>query len=161
MGVIVEDVFCEREVRVFYDILENLYWVKVKKLLFGIELFVNFYKILFICKFFIIKYKDEVVGGILCLIFKNKVIYEWYVCGKDGVIKGFYFSVLVIWVLIEYGFWNGYEYFDFMGVGKLDECYGVREFKVRFGGEEVGFGCFYMVMNRLFYYFGWMVMKVY
>lgn len=161
LGATIAEAACEEEVKAFYQILEELYKEKVKKPLPGIELFVNFYKNPSICKFFIIKYEDKVVGGILCPIFKNKVIYEWYVCGKDGAIKGLHPSVLATWAPIEYGFRNGYEYFDFMGAGKPDESYGVREFKARFGGEEVGFGRFYLVMNRSLYQVGRLALKVY
>lgn len=51
-----------------------------------------------------IVFDGEVIGGLVCLIFGGRIIYVWYVCGDDRKIKGMYFSVLVNWVVIEYGF---------------------------------------------------------
>lgn len=161
LGATIAEAATENEVVAFYQILEVLYREKVKKPLPGIELFLNFYKSPALCKFFVIKYEEEVVGGILCPIFENRIIYEWYVCGKDGMIKGLHPSVLATWAPIAYGFQNGYDHFDFMGAGKPDEDYGVREFKARFGGEEVGYGRFYMIMNKSLYQVGQWGLKVY
>jgi len=41
-----------------------------------------------------------------------------------------------------------------MGAGKLDEEYGVREFKEKFGGKLVEYGRFICVNNRLLYQLG-------
>ena len=161
LGATIEEATDEAEVMAFYDILQVLYQEKVKKPLPGAELFLNFYRSPDLCKFFVIKYENEVIGGILCPIFAGKVIYEWYVCGNDGMIKGLHPSVLATWAPIQYGFQNGYDHFDFMGAGKPDEDYGVREFKARFGGEEVGFGRFYMIMNKSLYQVGQLGLKVY
>lgn len=161
LGATIEEAASEDEVLAFYQILEVLYREKVKKPLPGIELFLQFYRTPALCKFFVIKHEGAVVGGILCPIFEHRIIYEWYVCGNDGVIKGLHPSVLATWAPIEYGFQNGYDHFDFMGAGKPDEDYGVREFKARFGGEEVSFGRFYMIMNKSLYQVGQLGLKVY
>ena len=44
--------------------------------------------------------------------------------------------------------------FDFMGGGSPSEGYGVREFKSRFGGEEVEWGRWLKVRKKLIYYLG-------
>lgn len=62
-----------------------------------------------------------------------------------------YPSVLATWAGIEYAAKNGFEYFDFMGAGKPDESYGVREFKSKFGGELVSYGRFLYVYKPLVY----------
>ena len=161
LGATIEEAASEEEVLAFYQILEVLYREKVKKPLPGIELFLNFFRTPTLCKFFVVKHEGKVVGGIVCPVFENKIIYEWYVCGNDGVVKGLHPSVLATWAPIEYGFKNGYQHFDFMGAGKPDEDYGVREFKARFGGEEVGYGRFYMIVNKSLYQVGQLGLKVY
>lgn len=161
LGATIEEAANEEAVVSFYKILEALYQEKVKKPLPGIELFLNFYRMPSICKFFVIKFKGEVIGGILCPIYENKVIYEWYVCGKDSTIKGVHPSVLATWAPIEYAVRNGYDHFDFMGAGKPTEPYGVREFKARFGGEEVSYGRFYMILDKSLYQIGQWGLKVY
>ena len=65
----------------------------------------------------------------------NDVIYDIYGCGEDGKYKDVYPSVLANWAALEYGLKNGLKYFDFLGAGKPNEDYGVREFKSKFGGE--------------------------
>jgi len=39
--------------------------------------------------------------------------------------------------VIKWGSKNGYKYFDFGGAGKPDENYGVRDYKMKFGGELI------------------------
>ncbi len=150
----------EEEIVAFYEILQTLYKEKVKKPLADLELFLHFWKA-DIGKFFLVKYEGEVVGGIMCPVFADKVIYEWYVCGKDGLVKGLHPSVLATWAPIEYGVENGFSHFDFMGAGKPEEDYGVREFKARFGGEEVAYGRYYLVLNKPLYEVGKIGLKVY
>ncbi len=150
----------EQEIEDFYDILEQLYKEKVKKPLPKRELFIEFYRQR-MGKYFIIRREGEVLGGIMCPVFENRVIYEWYVCGKDGLEKGLHPSVLATWAPIEYGIQNGFDYFDFMGAGKPDEDYGVREFKARFGGDQVCFGRYNLVVNKPLYEVGKLGLKVY
>lgn len=161
LGATIEEAANEAEVMDFYNILEVLYKEKVKKPLPGVELFLQFYRSPELCKFFVIKHEERVIGGIVCPIFNDKIIYEWYVCGADGEVKGLHPSVLATWAPIEYGFKNGYDHFDFMGAGKPDEDYGVREFKERFGGEQVAFGRYYMILNKSLYEVGQLGLKVY
>lgn len=148
------------EVMAFYAILQKLYKEKVKKPLPAPDLFLNFFKA-GIGKFFMIKLEGRVIGGIMCPVFDNKVIYEWYVCGEDGLAQGLHPSVLATWAPIEYGYQNGFDHFDFMGAGRPDEDYGVREFKARFGGDEVCFGRYEMVVNKSLYKVGKIGLKVY
>jgi len=148
------------EVMAFYAILEKLYREKVKKPLPTPDLFLKFLTAR-IGKFFLVKLEGRVIGGIVCPVFDNKVIYEWYVCGEDGLAQGLHPSVLATWAPIEYGYQNGFDHFDFMGAGRPDQDYGVREFKARFGGEEVCFGRYEMVVNKSLYKVGKIGLKVY
>lgn len=158
-GARVVEATTEAEVLAFYEILRDLYRQKVKKPLVGAAFFLEFLRS-GIGKFFLIKKGDEVLGGIVCPVFGNKVIYEWYVCGKDGLEKGLHPSVLATWAPIEYGIKNGFHHFDFMGAGRPDEHYGVREFKARFGGEEVSFGRYQLVVDKALYKIGELGLKV-
>ncbi|MBP6825451.1 MAG: peptidoglycan bridge formation glycyltransferase FemA/FemB family protein [Saprospiraceae bacterium] len=148
------------DVAAFYAILEKLYREKVKKPLPTQDLFMKFWKS-GIGKFFIIRQQDRIIGGIVCPVFAGKVIYEWYICGEDGLAQGLHPSVMATWAPIEYGFKNGFDHFDFMGAGKPDQDYGVREFKARFGGDEVNFGRYEMVVSKPLYKVGKIGLKVY
>ncbi len=160
LGATIEEPQHEVDVRDFYQILQQLYQEKVKKPLPHYELFKKFW-LSKLAKVFVIKFEEEVVGGILCPIYEDQVIYEWYVCGKDGMIKGLYPSVLATWAPIQYGLDNGLKHFDFMGAGKPNEDYGVREFKARFGGEEVCYGRYEMILNRPLYQVGKLGLQLY
>lgn len=107
------------------------------------------------------KYHNKIIGGIMCPILNNRVIYEWFVCGEDGVYDNIYPSILATWAAIEYAFLNGIERFDFMGAGKPDDDYGVREFKSKFGGELVEHGRFLKINNKMLYNTGKLALKAY
>jgi serine/alanine adding enzyme len=80
-------------------------------------------------------------------------VFEWYVCGLDEVFKGkgIYPSVLATWAAIEYAASNSFRQFDFMGVGKPDVPYGVRDFKKKFGGVVVNHGRYIRINNKSMY----------
>lgn len=159
-GAVVTEPESEADVVALYQLLEKLYKEKVKKPLPSLDLFMQFWKSPF-SKTFLVKYEGNVVGGSVGPIYRNKVLYQWYVCGDNGAIKGVHPSVLASWAPIEYGLKHGYEYFDFMGAGRPEEDYGVREFKARFGGDEVCFGRYEMVLNQSLYRVGKLGLKVY
>jgi len=141
------------QVKSFYGILETLYREKVKKPLPAFYFFSRFFQDKTLGNFLIVQLKGRVVGGIMCPVYKD-TIYEWFVCGMDGKIKDIYPSVLATWAPIKYAADNELKYFDFMGAGKPDQDYGVREFKSKFGGDLVNFGRFVRVNQKLNYQVG-------
>ena len=152
------------EVRKYYRLLTYLYKKKVKLPLADWSLFENFYIMgqqKNIGKYFFIKYLGEIIGGIMCPISDNKIIYEWYICGLDGKYNNIYPSILATWAPIEYALKHNLQYFDFMGAGKPDSDYGVREFKSKFGGELVNFGRFERINNRFIYSVGKLAVKIF
>ncbi len=150
----------EADVRQLYNLLDSLYREKVKKPLPSLDLFLQFWKSPS-AKTFVVKYEGQVIGGSVGPVYANKVIYQWYVCGDNGAIKGVHPSVLASWAPIEYGLKNGIEYFDFMGAGRPDDSYGVRDFKARFGGEEVCHGRFELVLSPSLFRVGKLGLKIY
>ena len=49
---------------------------------------------------------------------------------------------------MEWGLNNGYSVLDFGGAGKPNEKYGVRDYKMKFGGELVNFGRYTKINNK-------------
>ena len=142
------------QVREFYNILYRLYRFKVQKPLPDWSFFENFYQNSINGRLGIIrliKLEDKIIGGILSPVLENKCIYEWYVCGLDRECKNQYPSVLATWAGLEYAINNNIQHFDFMGVGKPEKEYGVRDFKARFGGELVNYGRITRINNRFLY----------
>jgi lipid II:glycine glycyltransferase (peptidoglycan interpeptide bridge formation enzyme) len=151
------------QVKNFYHILKNLYRTKVRRPLPDWSFFKTFYQMSRkekIGKYFLVEYNKEIIGGIMCPITRGKTIYEWYICGLDGRYKGVYPSVLATWAPIDYALKNGLKYFDFMGAGKPDQDYSVREFKSKFGGKRVKYGRFERINNKPLYIAGRFGLKI-
>jgi lipid II:glycine glycyltransferase (peptidoglycan interpeptide bridge formation enzyme) len=145
----------------FYQILFALYKNKVRKPLPDRSFFKNFYlekEKLGI--YLLVKFKGKVIGGIMCPIFQDKALYEWYVCGLDEEYPEQYPSVLATWAAIDYAQKNNIKYFDFLGAGAPDQDYGVREFKARFGGEQVNYGRFIRINNKILFNMGKIGLKI-
>lgn len=160
-GMSLEEAATMEQVNEFYRILFDLYKTKVRKPLPDHSFFKNFFlegKKLGI--YLLVKFNGKVIGGIMCPVFQNKALYEWYVCGLDKEYPEQYPSVMATWAAIEYAQKNGIKCFDFMGAGAPDQDYGVREFKARFGGEMVNFGRFTRINNKILYGFGKFGLKV-
>jgi len=132
----------EKDLQQWYRILQYLYKYRVQKPVPPLKFFrallqngnsVNYTRLL------VVKHSKEVIGGILLPVSGTKCVHEWYICGADRTYKplNIYPSVMATWAGIDFMVQNGFDYFDFMGAGRPDVPYGVREFKERFGGELV------------------------
>lgn len=144
------------QVRAFYDILYDLYRHKVRKPLPDWSFFEAFFNLIADSKFgkyFLIEYDKRIIGGIMSPFMPGKSVFEWYVCGLDAEFraKGIYPSVLATSAAIEFAGKMGCKLFDFMGVGKPDEPYGVRDFKMKFGGFQVNYGRYIRINSHLKY----------
>lgn len=142
-----------KDIDEFYSILEKLYKHKVKKPLFPKEFFEKLITLPH-AHLFVAKYQQQVISGMACVSFNKEVVYEWFVCGNKETFNHIYPSVAVTYAAIEYASKNGYKKFDFMGAGKPNENYGVRDFKEKFGGELVEYGRFICVNNKFLYKIG-------
>jgi len=147
------------QVREFYDILKELYKTKVKTPLPQFSFFENFFYSS-AGVYLLVEFNGKIIGGIMCPIFDKETIYEWYICGLDGVYKDIYPSVLATWAPIEYACNNNISCFDFMGAGSPDKDYGVRDFKSKFGGELVEHGRFIYICKPLLFKIGELGIKI-
>jgi lipid II:glycine glycyltransferase (peptidoglycan interpeptide bridge formation enzyme) len=160
-GAYIEEPNNINEVRQFYKILQELYHKKVNKPLAPFTFFETFFKQRDAGKILLVKHKDTIIGGIVCPIYMNNTIYEWYIAGLDGLYKGIYPSVLATWAPIEYALKNDIKYFDFLGAGSPDTDYGVREFKSKFGGESVEYGRYKRINKPFIYQLGKTGLRLY
>lgn len=148
----------ENEIFEYYGLLAELYRTKVKTPLPNVDYFLNFAKF-GIGVYLLIRYEGKIIGGLMGGVYDG-VIYEMYVCGEDGKYQDIYPSVLATYAAIEYGVNNGLKYFDFLGAGKPEEDYGVREFKSKFGGQLVNYGRFKLILNKPLYKIGELGVKL-
>ena len=147
------------QVREYYAILKDLYTTKVKTPLFSWHFFEQLYHTDH-GRFILTEYQGKIIGGTVCVVLPNKAVYEWFVCGVDGVYEHIFPSSYATYLGIRYAAENGCQIFDMMGAGKPEEAYGVRDFKARFGGEQVEHGRYLCVRKPLLYWIGKMGVKM-
>lgn len=147
------------QVREYYAILKDLYTTKVKTPLFSWHFFEQLYHTAH-GRFILTEYQGKIIGGTVCVVLPNKAVYEWFVCGLDGVYEHIFPSSYATYLGIRYAAENGCQIFDMMGAGKPEEAYGVRDFKARFGGEQVEHGRYLCVRKPLLYWIGKMGVKI-
>ena len=146
------------QVRAFYDILQDLYTTKVRTPLWSWEFFERLYHTEH-ARYILVELDGQIVGGTACVCLPGKAVYEWYACGLDNCRDDIRPLSVAIWGEMQYAAQNGYPLFDFMGAGRPDEPYGVRDFKAEFGGELVEHGRFLCIRKPLLYWIGKMGVK--
>lgn len=151
-AMIVENPTIE-QVREYYALLKQLYTTRIKTPLFSLSFFEKLYTMPS-GRFILVELNGEIIGGTVCVELAGKCLYEWFVCGRDGEWKNIFPSSLATYAGIRYAAEHGCSRFDMMGAGKPNEAYGVRDFKARFGGEQVEHGRFLCVRKPLLYQIG-------
>ena len=157
-GIVCEETDRIEDLRAFYSILQHTYSKKLKLPLFPFEFFETIVSKAY-GSLLVVKSEDKILGGILC-VGDGNVLYEWFVCGDDGELPKVYPSVMATRAGIEYAVNNGYRMFDFMGAGKPDRKYGVRDFKARFGGKLVEHGRFLYICSPFLYFTGKVILAL-
>ena len=159
-GALIVEKPTNQQIEDYYLILSELYKNKVKTPLFPFEFFEKLFQ-LSDSYFLLVEYSDKIVGGTVCVGLKGKALYEMFACGQDGVYKNIFPSELATFSGIQQAVNNGYPVFDMMGAGKPDDGgYGVRDFKLKFGGKLVEFGRYDYICNRFLYNIGKLGVKL-
>ncbi len=87
------------------------------------------------CLFFALK-KDDINQIILCALAHKGRLYAFYIgITRDETILRQRPVDLFYWEVIQWCVENGFNSFDWMGAGKPDKEYGVRKFKLEYGGD--------------------------
>jgi serine/alanine adding enzyme len=132
----------ERSIMQTYSVLKVLY-SRNRMPLPDISLFMNLFamdKKESPLRLFATFHENEIAGILVALCYRER-IYEWYVGGEERFFDK-YPNDLIPWEVFLWGKAHGYGLFDFGGAGKPDVPYGVRDFKLKFGGELVNLGRF-------------------
>jgi serine/alanine adding enzyme len=89
---------------------------------------------------FIMEFKGKTCIS-LCALNFNGVLYAFFIgISQDKDFQKLRPVDLFYWEVIRWGAENGMKYFDWMGAGKPEKDYGVRDFKLQYGGELINFG---------------------
>jgi len=148
------------EIRSFSKMLRINYSSKVRKHFPSIEFFEHFYEHAVSNghgKVFIVKYKEKIIGGSVC-IFSGSTSYLWFSGGMKKIYKKQHPCVLATWQALDYAYKNGYRHMEFLDVGLPFKKHGYRDFVLRFGGKQSS--------TRRWYRFSWnflnnLMMKIY
>ncbi len=103
--------------------------------------------------------EGQIIGIRIGLVYKN-MIYDWYAGSRRDFYK-YNPNDFLPYNILVWGNNNGFELFDFGGAGKPNVPYGVRDHKMKFGGELVEFGRFEKVHNKLLLEIGKIGLKFY
>jgi len=144
-----------------YKVIKTVY-ERIKLPIPHISLFYNIYDILNKKKYlktFAAFHCDKLVGVRMVLCYKN-LIYDWYAGSNDSYLK-YRPNDILPWMIIKWGKENGFKRFDFGGAGKPNKPYGVREYKIKFGGEVVNYGRFIKIHNFILFLIGILGLKIY
>ena len=137
----------EEELHSWFYLLKTLYRNKVHCPLFDYQFFHTAWEKGF-CRIIVVQdgYR-HIVGGALVPVL-GKTAYEWYICG----------SVMATFALQDWCEKNKIECLDTMGAGEPNKQYGVRDFKLRMGGELHEFGRFIRIQAKYRYKLGvWVI----
>ena len=140
----------KEQVRQYYALLRQHYKTKVRKPLFPYAFFESLVTSQ-TGKLLLLYTADKLIGGMVQVELPGKVVYDYYACALDEAYKELSPSVLLYGITMQQAINDGIKVFDTMGAGKPDIPYGVRDFKLRFGGTLVQEGRF-LLLHRPFLY---------
>ena len=93
-------------------------------------------------KLFFLRHGDEYVVSMFALMFKNTVYGYYMGSSTDSELLKKKPIDLFFWEFLKWAVNNGFQYYNWMGAGKPDTPYGVRDFKLQYGGKLVEYGRF-------------------
>jgi serine/alanine adding enzyme len=101
-------------------------------------------------KVFLAMHNGKIIGFRYALVYRD-VIYDWF-AGSRPEYNDKYPNDILPWSIIQWGREHGFKIFDFGGAGHPAEKYGVRDYKLKFGGSTVNFGRYLHIFRPLVYF---------
>lgn len=150
--VIVAEVPDKHKIEECYSILTSVY-KRAGLPLPSLRFFIKAFEILGSKKriqAFLAVHEGTIIGFRFVLIYKE-LIYDWF-AGSRTEYNDRYPNDILPWSIMIWGKEQGFKTFDFGGAGHPGEKYGVRDYKLKFGGELVNFGRYLHVSRPLVYY---------
>ena len=142
-GVQIEHNPTPEQITEWYQLLKKLYH-RIHRPLPSLQLFQRLNKS-GIGKLFVVIYQGTIISGSALLFLKqnksqfstlnSQLFCEYYRASTPEKYTGIYPSVVATWQELQFVVDYGGGIFDFMGAGPRNKEYGVRKFKLTFGGE--------------------------
>lgn len=98
-------------------------------------------------RFFGASFQNKLIASRIVFCYKN-LVYDWY-AGSDDDYRNKYPNDFLPWNVILWSKEHKYETFIFGGAGKPGVPYGVRDYKMKFGGELISPFRYTKIHNRL------------
>lgn len=134
-----------------YDILQEVY-NRARLPLFPVKFFFNGFS--HSCELASMRgfgvYLDKKMLGCMITLCFNGTIYDLY-AGSYSQYYSMNPNDLIPWEVLMWGKQHGYKFFDFGGAGKPNKPYGVRNYKIKFGGDIVNHGRYLRIKNKYVY----------
>lgn len=158
-GLIFKKISSEEEINMLISILKRTY-KRVKIPLYEDVLFHNAIVVLgdkVAC--FGAFLDGKMVAAQVRLCYRDTV-YAWF----GGSDENYYHvrpNDFLLWNVLLWSKANNFSIFDFGGAGKPNVPYGVRDYKIKYGGDLVNYGRFEIVHNKILMYIGRLAFKLY
>jgi serine/alanine adding enzyme len=145
-----------------YNILIEVY-TRIKLPLPDLDYFLNLFnvvnseKIKF--RIFTTQSEGKIIGCLLAVGFKE-TLFGLY----NGAYSEYYDKLpndLIPWEMFKWAKNNGYNRYDWLGAGEPEVPYGVRDYKLKFGGEIQNYGRFEKINKPFLYNIGKLGLKLY
>jgi len=139
-GVTIAEAHTPEEVQAAYTVLQDVYR-RIQVPLPDVSLFTAAFEILHpknMMHILFARLNGVDIGALTLLVYKGSMLY-WYT-GPLREYAEYRPGDFIVWNALEFGQKLGCHTFDFGGGGKPDEEYGVRDFKLKFGGQQVNYG---------------------
>ncbi|MHB2149526.1 lipid II:glycine glycyltransferase FemX [Calditrichota bacterium LG25] len=160
-GVVFREVVDKKDIYYGYDLIRKLY-DRIKLPVPSLFFFISAFETLQpegSLKVFSAEYKGKIISIRFILCFRD-TLFDWYV-GTDQNYLKYYPNDFLPYKIMEWGIKEKYTLFDFGGAGKPNIPYGVRDFKLKFGGVLVNYGRYLRINNKFLYYLGKLGIKFY
>ena len=102
---------------------------------------------------------SKLIGCRVYLVYKD-MIYDWY-AAIDKEYASFHPADILPWNGMLWAKENNIKIYDFAGAGSPKKDYGVREYKLRFGGALLNFGRYQLIHKPKLFKVGVIGMKIY
>jgi len=146
-GTIIKDITSIEELEKSFQIIKETYQ-RVKVPMPSTDLFKIAFETLYpkgMIKIFGAYFENLIIGVRIELVYKEN-IFDWY-AGSDAKHNNKYANDAILLNILQWGNENNFGIFDFGGAGKPDKPYGVRDHKLKFGGDLVEFGRYKKIHN--------------
>lgn len=148
----------EKDIKEVHTILQDMYKRRTGLPHPSLQYFIDFNKT-GLLKVFKVEDNGVIVGGSFCVVLDKEGIFTFYYCGKRDYQPNVFPTHLAVLAAMEYGIKYDLKYVDLMGAGKPETEYGVRNYKLGFGGDLVEEGRYLRVENKLLYRLGTRVIE--